>query len=220
VESFTIEVFERPAMGKGEISRTRKAGFIPAVAYHRHDKPISVKVPVKEFTMLASRARKSQVFTFKSTSPALDGKSAIVKEIQQDYLKNRLLHVDFQTLKDDEEINVDVPLKLIGEAPGVKVQKGIITFATHEVMVRCLPKNIPSLIEVDISSLNLNESIHVSELVLPAGVTVTDDPTETIVSVVAPRALEEASATPAAEGAAAAPAAAAPAAAKAAPAKK
>ncbi len=212
MENFTIEISERPALGKGSANRCRREGFIPAVAYHKADKPLSVQVPFKEFTALASKARRSQVFTFKSSSPLLNGKAAIVKEIQQDYLKGRVTHVDFQTLKDDEEITVDVPVKLVGEAPGVKVQQGILTFVTHEVTVRCLPKNIPSAINVDISSLGLGQSIHAEQLILGAGVTLSDDPTETIVSVVIPRAVEEETKTAAeaaAPAAGAAPAAAA-----------
>lgn len=210
MENFTIEVAERKDLGKAGCNRCRKAGHIPGVAYHRADEPIAVQVPYKEFTILAKKARLSQVFTFKSSSPTLNGKAAIVKEVQQDYLKGRVLHVDFQTLKDDEEIQVDVPVVLVGEAPGVKVQKGILTLVTHEVSVTCLPKNIPSQIEVDITSLNLGESIHASDLKLGDGVTLADDPHETIVSVVIPRAAEEEAkaAAPGEGAAAAAPAAA------------
>ena len=215
MENFTIEVAERSDLGKGGCNRCRRAGFIPAVAYHRADEPLAVQVPYKEFTMLAKKARLSQVFTFKSSSSKLNGKSAIVKDIQQDYVKNKVLHVDFQTLRDDEEITVDVPVKLIGEAPGVKVQNGILTLVTHEVSVSCLPKNIPAQLDVDITSLGLGQSIHAGEVKLPAGVVLVDDEHETIVSVVAPRtAEEEAKAAGGAAEAAAAPAEAAKAPAK------
>ncbi len=214
MENFTIEVAERSDLGKGGCNRCRRSGFIPAVAYHRADEPVAVQVPYKEFTMLAKKARLSQVFTFKSSSSRLNGKSAIVKEIQQDYVKNKVLHVDFQTLRDDEEITVDVPVKLIGEAPGVKVQNGILTLVTHEVTVTCLPKNIPSQLDIDITSLGLGQSIHAGDIKLPESVVLVDDEHETIVSVVAPRsAEEEAKGAGAAEGAAA-PAEAAKAAAK------
>lgn len=220
MENFTIEITERPALGKGSANRCRKEGFIPGVAYHKAEKPLAIQVPLKEFTALASKARRSQVFTFKSSSSYLNGKAAIVKEIQQDYLKGRVTHVDFQTLKDDEEITVDVPVKLVGEAPGVKNQGGILAIVTHEVTVRCLPKFIPSAVSVDITSLALGQSIHAEQLVLGDGVTLADDPTETIVSVVASRAEEEAKPAAAAAEAAPAAGAAAPAAAAAkAPAK-
>ena len=213
MENFTIQVSERLQLGKGAANRSRKQGLIPGVAYHRHDTPTAVQVPFKEFTLLAQKARLSQVFTFKSDSPLLDGKVAIVKEIQQDYLKGIVIHVDFQTLKDDEQISVDVPIKIVGDAPGVKVQKGILAVVTHEISVRCFPRNIPSVVEVDITALGLGQSIHAEQLILGAGVTLTDDPQKTIVSVIIPRAIEE-EAKPSAAGAlATAGAAAAPAAA-------
>lgn len=206
VESFTIEVTERQSLGKSGCNRARREGYIPGVAYHRADKPIAVQVPYKEFTILAKQARMSQVFTFKSSSSSLNGKAAIVKEIQQDHIKGKVLHVDFQTLKDDEEILIEIPVKLVGESPGVKSDGGVLTLVTHEVSVTCLPKNIPSVIEVDISKLGLGESIHASDLSFPAGVALADDPHETIVSVIIPRAVEEEvkPAAVAAEGAAAA----------------
>ena len=213
MENFTIEVSERPTIGKSSANRCRKEGFIPAVAYHKAEKPLAVQVPLKEFTALASKARRSQVFTFSSSVPSLNGKAAIVKEVQQDYLKGRVIHVDFQTLKDDEEITVDVPVKLLGEAPGVKNQGGVLAVVTHEVSVTCLPKHIPSAVTVDISSLALGQSIHADQLYLGEGVSLADDASETIVSVVASRAEEES------KPAEAAPAAAAPAAAAKAPAK-
>ncbi len=214
MESFTIEVSERAGLGKSSCNRCRKEGFIPGVAYHRADKPVAVQVPYKEFTMLAKKARLSQVFTFKSSSPALNGKAAIVKEVQQDYVKGRVLHVDFQTLKDDEEITIDIPLKLVGEAPGVKVQNGILTLVTHEITVTCLPKFIPVQVEVDITSLGLGQSIHAGDLKLPQNVVLSDDPHETIVSVVASRAAEEEGKAGAGEAGAAAAAPAADSAAK------
>ena len=207
MENFTIEVTERTDLGKGGCNRCRRAGFIPGVAYHRADEPVAVQVPYKEFTLLAKKARLSQVFTFKSGNKYLNGKAAIVKDVQQDYIKGKVLHVDFQTLKDDEEITVYIPVTLVGEAPGVKVQNGILTLVTHEVAVTCLPKNIPNQIQVDITALGLGQSIHASDLKLGEGATLSDDPHETIVSVVAPRAAEE-EAKPAAEGAPAAAAAA------------
>ncbi len=208
MESFTIEVTERLETGKGGSNRCRREGFIPGVAYHKGEKPQSIKVPYKEFLLLAQKARRSQVFSFKSSHAALSGKVAIVKEIQQDYVKGKVVHVDFQTLNEKEEITLDIPVRVVGEAPGVKVQNGILTVVTHEVSVRCLPKNIPSALDVDISALNLGQSIHAGDLKLPEGVGLAGDEGETIVSVVAARATEEES-KPAEGAAGAAPAAAA-----------
>ena len=187
MENFTIEISQRQETGKGECSRLRRNGFIPGVAYHRGTDSIAVAVPQKDFVTMAQKARLTQVFTFKSDAKDLDGKLALVKDIQRDYVKGTVLHVDFITLKAGEEIQVDVPLKLVGEAPGVKTEGGILTFVTHKVSVICLPKDIPTLCEVDISGLGLGESIHARDLKFNAGVALRDDPEETIVSVVGSR---------------------------------
>lgn len=201
--NFSIQVSERTDIGSSGSKRYRAQGFLPATAYHRSDAPVSVMVPYKEFSLLAGRARRSQVFTLQSAIPALNGKSAIVREVQRDYVKGGLLHVDFQTFREDEEVSVQVPVKIVGEAPGVKIQKGILTIVTHEVTVRCLAKDIPPVLEVPISGLELGQSIHVADLSLPTGVSVVDDEEETIVSVVASRAEEEGGAAAAAGTAAA-----------------
>jgi large subunit ribosomal protein L25 len=225
MQDFTILVEARSESGSSGSRRCRAAGFLPAIAYHCGESSKQIKVPYKEFVRLAERARKAQVFIFKSDSSDLDGKPAIVKSIQRDYVANKLLHVDFQTLKDNEEINIGIPVKIVGEAPGVKVDGGVLTIVTHEIQVKCLPKNIPVEIPVDVSKLQLNQSIHVRDLVLREGVTILDDLDDTVVSVAVPRAAVEetaaaAAATPAAG--AAAPAAEGDAAkkAEAAPAKK
>lgn len=187
MENFTIEISERQGLGKSECNRCRKDGFIPGVAYHKGVDSVAVKVPHKEFVTLAQKAALTQVFTFKSDAKALDGQLALVKDIKRDYVKGTVLHVDFITLKAGEEVHVDVPLKLIGESPGVKNEGGILTFVTHKVSVSCLPKDIPTQMEIDISGLRLGDSIHASDLKFAAGVKLLDDSHETIVSIVAAR---------------------------------
>lgn len=226
MEKYTIDVELRDGKGSSAANKLRKEGYIPAIAYHKGESSVAIKVPTNAFTKIAAVSRKAQVFTLRSPSKNLDGKASIIKNIQRDYVNNRLIHIDFQTLKDDEAIHIDVPVKVIGEAPGVKVDGGVLTIMTHEIAITCLPKFIPSEIQVDVSALQLNESIHAKDLKLSEGVVLNMDDDETIISVTVPRAVEEA-APVAAEGAAAeGAAAAAPAAgekaadAKAAPAKK
>lgn len=212
VEQFTIEIQKRTETGSTANNRFRKAGFIPSIMYHRHEPSLPVLLPQKEFILLAKQAKISQVFTCKSKDKELDGKAVIVKEIQKDYVGNKLLHVDLQILKDDEEITVHVPLTFVGEAPGVKLDGGILTVVAHDIAVSCLPKAIPAFIEVDVSGVHLGKSIHANELKLPPNVKLGGNEDETIVSVVAVRqVVEEAAPAAAATPEAAAAAAAAPA---------
>lgn len=218
MESFEIEITPREDKGSSASKRIRRDGFIPTVIYARGEPSVNAMVNSQDFILLARKSRISQVFTFKSSAQELNGKSAVVKNIQKDFQKNAVLHVDFQKLHENEVISVPVVLHFVGEAPGVKVDGGILTIARHELVVSCLPKLIPDEIKVDVSSLEMGQSIHASALALPEGVTLHGNPEETIVSVVAIRQMveEAAPAAAAAEGeaAAAAPAegAAAPAA--------
>lgn len=205
MEGFVVEVTARQETGSGAARRMRKAGFLPSVVYHAGEESTSVLISAKEFMRLGSNCRKSQVFTLKSNLDKLNGRSAIVKEIQMDYLKKLPTHVDFLALKDDEEVDVIIALKFVGESPGVKLDGGILTILAHEVSVRCLPKNIPQELIVDISSLKVGNSVHARDLTIPEGVKLVDSADETIVSVVAPQAVQETTATPGADAAAAAP---------------
>jgi large subunit ribosomal protein L25 len=152
--------------------------------------------------------------------------AAILKDVQRHPFKNAILHIDFQRVEENEKIRISIPLHFKGAAvsPGVKTQGGIVSHMRNEVEVSCLPKDLPEFVEVDISGLSLNESIHLSQLKIPEGVQLLDLAKEdsAVVAIHSPRAEEPepTAAAAAAEGAAApaagAAAAAAPAAAAAA----
>lgn len=232
---FVLSVEPRLGRGSAEGRRLRAAGKVPVSLYHRHEQPMIGALEVHPFTVLASKARRSQVFELRSPMKEVNGRSAIVRDIQTGFQKGTLLHVDLQLLKDDEEIKVQVAIQVTGESVGVKTNGGILTIARYDVEVFCLPKNIPDQIVIDVTHLDLGQSIHAADLKLPSGVRYAGRLDETIVSVVEPKVVEETTtaaaaapadgaapaegAAPAAEGGAAAPAAAAAAPAKGAPAK-
>ena len=151
----------------------------------------------------------------------------VVKDVQMHPARNAIVHIDFQRVLADQPIRLHVPIHFLNEAtsPGVKLQGGIVSHLRSDIEVSCLPKDLPEAIEVDMGQMKLNDSVKLSDLKLPAGVTIPelahghDAP---VVSIHAPRVEAEEAPAAAAEGAAAAPAdakaAAAPA--KAAPAKK
>jgi large subunit ribosomal protein L25 len=190
VREFTVEVQPREQQGSSIGRRLRRQGLVPCVMYHREESSTLGSLSDAEFTKIASRSRPSQVFTLKSSLSAVNGRSALVKEIQKESISNKLLHVDFQLLKDNEEIRVPIALSFTGEAFGVKNDGGILTIALREVTLICLPKNIPDGISVDVSGLKVGDNIHAHQLALPAGVKLQNDPDETVVSVVAQKAME------------------------------
>jgi large subunit ribosomal protein L25 len=152
--------------------------------YHRGEDSVSVVLDLQEFTTLAKQAKPSQVFTLKSESERLNGRPVLVRDIAKNSVKGNVLHVDLQAMREDEEVTLAIPVRLSGEAPGVKIDKGILSWMVHEITVACLPKSIPSEIVVDVSKLGLGQSIHAREVVLPEGVSLVDEPDETIVTVV------------------------------------
>lgn len=208
VESINIEVEPREVKNGRETNRLRKTGFIPSVIYAKGGEGRGIKLPINQFMSAASKSRTSQVFVLKSSDKALDGQKAIVREVQRDFLKGTVLHVDFQQLKDNEVVRVRIPLRITGEADGVKNEGGVLEVNVRDVAVRCLPKDILSELVIDISSLKMGQGIKAKELKLAAGVLPAEDPDETIVSVVASRTSQqlEAATAAAAEGAAAVPA--------------
>lgn len=211
---FTLDVEKRQDLGANASKRLRAQGFVPSVVYARGEKAIACAISYKEFVKAAQSARISQVFVFRSKDGEINGRSAIVKEIQKENIGGKVMHVDFQALHENEEIVVRIPLSIKGEAQGVKLDGGILTVSAHEMSVSCLPKAIPQSIDVDVSDLRLGQSIHAEDVKLPQGVRLSGNPLETIVSVVAVRqVVEETPATAAvgAEGATAEGAAAAPA---------
>lgn len=208
----TIEIEPREGKGSSNSRRLRSQGLIPSIVYHRGEESVDGSLSYKEFVRVASQSTSSQVFMLKSSDKRLDGRTCLVKDIQKDFLKNKVLHVDLQSLKDDEEITVRIPVHVKGDATGVKNEGGILSVAIHDLGVACLPRQIPKQITIDVTELALGKSIHAADVELPAGVKLIDDPEETIVSVIAVRVVEEApvaeAAEPAAEGGEAAPAAA------------
>jgi large subunit ribosomal protein L25 len=120
--------------------------------------------------------------------------AAILKDVQRHPFKNAIVHIDFQRVEENEKIRISIPLHFTGAAvsPGVKSQGGIVSHMRNEAEVSCLPKDLPEFIEVDISGLSLNESIHLSQLKIPAGVVLVELAKEdaAVVAIHSPRAEE------------------------------
>jgi large subunit ribosomal protein L25 len=202
VEDFTIDVLPRQEKGSVASRRYRAEGYIPSIVYAHGKEGLPVLLPKKEFTHLARAAKSSQIFSLRSKASEINGKSALVKDLQLDQLRGDVIHVDLQEVSEFEEIEVEVNLKFMGEAPGVKLDGGILTVLKRSVTCVCLPKAIPQELTVDISELHIGDSLHVHNIPVPAGVKIADDPSETVVSVVTVHVVAEETPAAAVEGAA------------------
>lgn len=175
--------------GKGSSRRLRAAGALPAVVYGKGLEPKAVSVELRPMT----RALKTAAGLNVLIDLAIDGASPMlvrVKEYAAHPLKNTLQHVDFQSINMSETIDVEVPLHFVGTAPGVK-EGGIVEISRRTIAVRCLPTDIPSAIDVDISQLQIGQSVHANDLQIPAGVTWAHAENFSVVQVVAPQKEEE-----------------------------
>jgi large subunit ribosomal protein L25 len=162
-----LEAVKREGRGKNEANRLRASGRIPAVLYGtRRDgkNPQSVAVAVDPKAVLRILHSESGANTLINLK--FDGSESrvMVKEYQLDPVSHSLLHADFYQLAMDKAIVVPVPIRILGEAKGVKLQGGIVDFVTREIEVECLPTDIPEHIDVDVSELALHEAIRVRDL--------------------------------------------------------
>ena len=215
--SFELVAEFRETQGKGASRRLRHEGKVPAILYGGHADARTLTLNHQKLLIMLDIERfYSTILNLKVGDQT---QSAILKDVQRHPFKNAILHIDFQRVEENEKIRISIPLHFTGAAvsPGVKSQGGIVSHMRNEAEVTCLPKDLPEFIEVDISGLSLNESIHLSQLKIPVGVTLVDLAKEdaAVVAIHSPRAEEPeptaavAAGAPAAEGAAAAAAPAA-----------
>ncbi len=204
MKEVTIAVSQRESFGKGPARQSRMAGKIPAVVYGPEMDPISIEVDLKAFRAAIKEAGgTSAIITLQ-----VNGKSnkVIIRDLQRDPVTSDVIHIDFHAISMTKAMHLKVPIRFIGEAEGVKTEGGILQTVLRELEVLCLPTQIPDQVEVDVSELNIGESVHVSDLDLP-DIKILTEEERTIVVVSAPTVVkadataeEEAEAEAAAEG--------------------
>ncbi len=169
-ENFVVNAASRKDQGKGASRRLRHEGKVPAIVYGGKADPVSVTVSLNEM----SKHLKTEAFYSHLLTLNLDGKTeqVVLKDLQRHPVTGYALHVDFQRVLADKLLRMQVPLHFKGGdvAPGVKIGGGIVEHILNQVEVECLPKDLPEFIEVDLSAMEVNDSIHLSQLKLPAGV--------------------------------------------------
>ena len=159
----------RTQSGTGAVKRMRKAGNIPAALYGRKVKASNIQVHGKTFSKLLEGSASDNILVSLKIAGASEDQLALVQEVQHDYLRGGILHIDFHAVAADEEIHANVPVTIVGEAKGQK-QGGLVEAIHHEIEVRCLPKDLPESIQIDVTSLEVGHGIHVREITFPAGV--------------------------------------------------
>jgi large subunit ribosomal protein L25 len=180
-----LAVQKREAAGKGAARKARAAGRVPAVIYGHGEQTQAVSVDAHELELLFSRVHYENTVLELEIEGERTPVKALVREVQSHAFRKEVLHVDFYQIHADEQVNVEVPIRLHGTAPGVKAA-GILMHIITDLEVRCLPDQIPDYIEVDISSLEIGDAVHVRELELPEGVVPELDGERVVCSVAPP----------------------------------
>ncbi|HEY3133683.1 MAG TPA: 50S ribosomal protein L25/general stress protein Ctc [Gemmatimonadaceae bacterium] len=191
----------REVTGKGAARSLRSRGQVPAVIYGHGRDPQPLSLNARDLDkMLGNIQAESTVIDV-----TVDGHTSktLIREIQRHPIKRQILHVDFQALVAGEKVTVSIPIVLTGIPEGVRLDGGVLDQTLRELEIEVDPSNIPDHAELDVTNLVIGDSLHVSDIKLPDGVEIQDDPETSVAVVAAPRAIiEEAPAAEAVEGAA------------------
>jgi large subunit ribosomal protein L25 len=193
-ENFVVNAEPRALQGKGASRRLRREGKVPAVLYGGKDPAESLALDHNEmWKHLKTEAFYSHILTLKTGGK---DQQVVLKDMQRHPVSEYLIHVDFLRVQADVALRMHVPLHFKGAeiAPGVKTGGGVVEHHLNQVVVECLPKHLPEFLEVDISGLEVNQSIHLSQLKLPEGVALVElkhGNDQSVVSIHLPRAIVE-----------------------------
>ena len=190
MKSVALKAYPRSQVQRAEVKKLRAAGRVPATIYGRQAAPQNLEVNSKEFADLLNHAVSENVLVDLSVeNDARSKRLALVQEIQHHPLDGKVLHVDFHEVAVDEKVTVQVPVETTGEAVGVKAG-GVLEHVLFKLKVRCLPKDLPEQITVDVTLLEIGKSVHIGDIKAPEGVEILGDKHITVVAVAAPRAEE------------------------------
>jgi large subunit ribosomal protein L25 len=194
----------RTSVGRSAVRKLKARGIIPAVIYGGKDKPQPLQVTARDINTLMSHASGENVLVELEIAGEKSSRTALVQEVQHSPVSGDIRHVDFHAISMDETIQAEIPLEPVGVANGVKNFGGLLEQSLRALTIECLPRDLPDRITVDISALNIGDSIHVRDIRFPSGVTAKVQPDLTAFSVLAP-VIEEEPVVAEAEAAAAGP---------------
>jgi len=209
MERINLETQLREEKGKQLVKRVRQMGLIPAVVYKGGENSTSLKLSEKDFVkIIGTKAGMNVIISLKITDAPKGNaagveKTVMIKEIQRDPVKGNILHIDFSEISLTEMLRFRVKIEPKGEPAGLK-EGGTLERVIWEIDIECLPTAIPEKLEVDVSKLNINDSVFVKDLIVPEGVKVLPDPELIVMSVkppfvekvAEPAAVEEGAAEP------------------------
>ncbi|MCR4395187.1 MAG: 50S ribosomal protein L25 [Candidatus Saccharicenans sp.] len=190
--TLVIKAEKRTDLGKNASGRLRRQGLVPAILYGQSMVSVPLSLKKKDIIeILKSETGENTIFRVAYDS---EEKDVMIKEVQINPVTDELTHVDLISISMDKPVRVSVPVELVGEPVGVKVEGGLVDFLLRELDIECLPREIPESIKIDISPLHLHQSFKVMNLELPTGIKILHEP-QTAIVVISSVAEEAAPAT-------------------------
>jgi large subunit ribosomal protein L25 len=194
MKSVPLKAFPRAQKRRGPLKQVRSNGRVPAVIYGRQTvTPQALEISAREISdLIHHHVSENLLVDLAIENDTRAKRLALLQEVQRHPINGKVVHVDFHEVAEDEKVTVHVPVETVGEAAGVKNSGGVLEHVLFKLKVRCLPKDLPEQIVVDVSALEIGKTIHIGEITAPQGVELLGDKKIPVVSVAAPRAEEEA----------------------------
>ena len=186
-----LSASRRTGTGRTAVRKIKAQGAVPAIIYGGSEKSELLQVSKRDISLMFSHATGENILVELQIEGEKSGRLALVQEVQHSPVGGDILHIDFHAVSMDEMIEADVPLEPTGTAEGVKTFGGLLEQSLRALAIECLPRDLPDVIVVDVSPLNIGDAIHVKEIQLPEGVTTRVSPDLTVFSVLAPAVEEE-----------------------------
>ena len=199
MKSVPLNAFPRSVARRTQVKKLRATGRIPAVIYGRQAEPQILEVEDKALhDLLLHSASDNLLVDLTVDKDARAKRLALVQEIQHHPLSGKVLHIDFHEIQEDEKVTINIPVEPIGEAAGVKTGGGVLEHVLHKIRVRCLAKDLPETLNIDVSALEIGRAIHIGEIPPIPGVEILGDKTAPVFAVAAPVTEEQEAAAAAA----------------------
>jgi large subunit ribosomal protein L25 len=190
MEEILIKAETRVGKGKSAVKKIRRQGGIPAVLYGKDVESIPLTISLKDWEKLRKRLKRNAILKMELPGSVDTGtRPVMVKNIQRTVIGDSINHIDFLQVSMERKVEVEIPIYLIGDAKGL-VNGGIIEQHLRTVMAECLPSQIPEKVDIDITDLDIGDSVHVHEISIE-GVKLLENPGVAVVTIIPPTAAEE-----------------------------
>jgi large subunit ribosomal protein L25 len=188
-----LKAEKRTVVGRNAIKKIKAQGLVPGVIYGSQGEPIALQVEARALINVLAHALSEHVLVELEIADGSQSTNrlALIQEVQHHPLRPELLHVDFHAVSATEKITSEVPIEAIGDALGVRTFGGLLEHSLRTLEVECFPQDLPEIVRIDVTNLNIGESLHVRDIPLPSGVESLTPADLTVVSVVASRVGEE-----------------------------